>query len=363
MNNLKIGITLGLKSNTESIWTNGIKQNVLMLEHLLKKSNNNYQVKILNTIKVDWSKKPSYLKDIDIVYFDDHYLDMDLIIVMGAQVEDTKIKKFKSLKDTNKVISYKCGSNYILTTENVLFGKEDRWNQFEDYFDEVWAIIDIEKGYKAGKFKKGFAYNPENKQKALGIMEPNLNIVKFCLIPTMIAEESYRTNIGKNKILKLMITNSKDVSVNKEFLSILKTFDLYKENKITAESRYQTSYIITQYLDILICHQLLNPLNYLYLDVAFMGYPVLHNAPMCKDVGYYYEGSDTKKGAEMLNWILENHDNNLKEYEERNKKALFRYFADNRNLIETYDKLIDGIFTGKNKSLVYDETTNNYKNL
>lgn len=36
--NLKIGITLGLKSITESIWTNGIKQNVLMLVHLLKNS-------------------------------------------------------------------------------------------------------------------------------------------------------------------------------------------------------------------------------------------------------------------------------------------------------------------------------------
>ena len=47
MKDLKIGITLGLKSNTESIWTNGIKQNVLMLHHLLKKSNNNYQVTIL----------------------------------------------------------------------------------------------------------------------------------------------------------------------------------------------------------------------------------------------------------------------------------------------------------------------------
>jgi hypothetical protein len=160
-----------------------------------------------------------------------------------------------------------------------------------------------------------------------------------------------------------MITNSKDVSAHKEFLSILKTFDLYKDKKITAESRYQTSYIMTQYLDILICHQILNPLNYLYLDVAFMGYPVLHNAPMCKDIGYYYEGSDTVDGAKMLDWILENHDNNLKEYEERNKKALFRYFADNRTLIETYDMLIHNLFNGGNSRLVYDETTNNYKNL
>ena len=36
MKNLKIGITLGLKDNKESIWTNGIKQNVLMLTRLLK---------------------------------------------------------------------------------------------------------------------------------------------------------------------------------------------------------------------------------------------------------------------------------------------------------------------------------------
>ncbi len=75
---MKIGITLGLKDNKESIWTNGIKQNVLMLVHLLKNSKKNYQVYILNTMNVDFTEKPSYLKDIDIVYFNDHFLDMDL---------------------------------------------------------------------------------------------------------------------------------------------------------------------------------------------------------------------------------------------------------------------------------------------
>ena len=109
MKDFKMGITIGLKSNTESIWTNGIKQNVLMLHHLLKKSHNNYQVTLLNTIKVDWSTKPSYLKDIDICYFDESYEKMDLIIVMGAQVESEKIKKFKSIKS---VCSYRKCVNY-----------------------------------------------------------------------------------------------------------------------------------------------------------------------------------------------------------------------------------------------------------
>jgi hypothetical protein len=44
-----------------------------------------------------------------------------------------------------------------------------------------------------------------------------------------------------------------------------------------------------------------------------MGYPVIHNAPMCKDIGYYYEGSDTTKASELLNWVLENHDKNLRD--------------------------------------------------
>jgi hypothetical protein len=82
---------------------------------------------------------------------------------------------------------------------------------------------------------------------------------------------------------------------------------------------------------------------------------------MCKDLGYYYEGSDTKDGAKQLNWILENHDKNLDEYNKRNDKVLWRYSADNPKLIETYDMLIHNLFNGGNHGLEYDETTNLYK--
>ena len=79
---MKIGITLGLKDNKESIWTNGIKQNVLMLVHLLKNSKKNYQVYILNSTDVDFTERPSYLNGINVLYFNDHFLDMDLLICM-----------------------------------------------------------------------------------------------------------------------------------------------------------------------------------------------------------------------------------------------------------------------------------------
>ena len=396
---LKIGITLGLKDEKESIWTNGIKQNVLMLIHLLNNSDLNYEITLLNTFKFDYTKKQSYLKDINIEFFEDKYLDMDLIVVMGAQVHNYQIEEFRKSGDHKKVVAYKCGNNYVIAMENILFGENpDKKYQFNEDYDEIWyipqqdevnrgfyhtlyrtnafivpfiwhqkflleSVTDIEKGFKTGQYKKNWQYEIGKEKKILGIMEPNLNIVKFSLIPTMIAEESYRGEIGKNHIEKLRITNSEKVKGHKEFLAMIGTFDLYKDNKISAESRYQTAYMLTQHLDVLICHQILNPLNYLYLDAAFLGYPVLHNAPMCKDLGYYYEGSDTVEGAKQLDYILTEHDKNIDEYDKRNDLVLQRYHADNVDLVKTYDKLIYNLFNGGNHGLIYNPQTNLYKNL
>jgi len=45
---MKIGITLGLKDNKESIWTNGIKQNSLTLQKMYKLLPNVGEVKLIN---------------------------------------------------------------------------------------------------------------------------------------------------------------------------------------------------------------------------------------------------------------------------------------------------------------------------
>ena len=53
MENLKIGITIGLKDAKETIWSNGMKLNILILVKLLKKSKKNYTVYLLNTIDIN----------------------------------------------------------------------------------------------------------------------------------------------------------------------------------------------------------------------------------------------------------------------------------------------------------------------
>jgi hypothetical protein len=394
MENLKIGITLALSSNNESIWTNGIKQNVLMLSHLLKNSDKNYEVCILNTIDVDFTEKPSYLNDLDIYFFNDKFMEMDLIILMGAQVQETYLKKFRKNGD-KKVVSYKCGNNYVIAMEEIIFKGDDIGGVYEQEIDELWyipqqdevnkgfypilhktnaiivpfiwhqkfiheSVVNIHNGFKKGNYKKDWMYDSKKEKKIIGIMEPNINIVKFGLLPAMLVEECYRGEIGKKYIEDLRITNTQKIKDNKKFISYIKTFDLFKDKKLSAESRYQTAFMLTQHLDVVVSHQILNPLNYLYLDVAYMGYPILHNAELCKDLGYYYEGSDLLKGAKVLGEILLNHDKNIDEYNERNNVVLNRYHADNKILVKIYDMLIENLWKEGNKHLKYNPKTNYY---
>ena len=361
---------------------------------LLNNSKKNYDVYLLNVDDIPMDGIPQHLKDANFGLLSEKYEELDLLITMGSQVKSTIFNHFKDNKN-KKIITYKCGNNYVVTLENILFKDSPKnYPLVENGIDEVWyvpqqhetnhgfyktlyrcnaipvpfiwdntyiedSMRDIESEHKKNGNKKSVIYDNTKKQKVIGVMEPNINVVKFGLIPSMIAEECYRGDIGKEYIESLMITNTVNISKHKDFMGIIKSFDLYKDKKLSGESRYKTPFVVSQYMDIVISHQVLNPLNYLYLDVAYMGYPILHNAPLCKDIGYYYEGGDTVMGAKTLEHILTTHDDNHIEYKIRNRKLIERYLVNNETLISTYDNLIYNLFNGgNNKNVKYCEKTN-----
>lgn len=397
MKNLKIGITIE-SAHVDALWVNGLHLNVLFLYHLLKKSKNNYYVCLLTLKPFTPQESSTHLRGIPIHTVEEKHADLDLIITMGTEIHNETIKKYKS-SPNKKLISYRCGNTYILDMERALFNPNyDSWFVFETAYDEIWYVpqqhenneglyktlhrtnaipvpflwhyeyiknyaLQIQSEFREGKFKKGYGYDSTKQTKTIGILEPNLNIIKYCLIPTLITEECYRTDVGKSKIQKLLIGTSGRLMKHETFLSVLRHLDIYNDGKIVSANRLPTAYILSQHIDIIVSHQLCNPLNYLYMDVAYMGYPVLHNAWMCKDIGYYYEKSDVRDGSEKLKWILEHHDENKKEYADRNGKALYKYSIDNPKLVEIYDELIENLYTkGGNGNRVYNPETNIYKN-
>tara|TARA_Y100000593_G_C4281262_1_gene322897 strand:+ start:336 stop:1544 length:1209 start_codon:yes stop_codon:yes gene_type:complete len=400
---MKIGITVGIKDYGESLWINGMKLNTIMFAQTLKNSNRNYEVILLQSSKepkIDQEGMAWDLNEFPTYYYKDKLMECDFLILLGAQLPDVYLTEFK--KAGKKIVWYKCGNTYIMHMEDVLFNEPHRkeiWTkQVEHIVDEIWYVpqqhescgeffsclhrtisrpipfvwhprwLDVaanqmSKSYKAGQvgYSEDVRYKETGFKKRLSIMEPNLNIVKYSMIPYMIAETSYRGDVGRQYIKYLSISNGMKIAKSREYNGTTSGFDLFKDGKVFAEARYRTAYFLSQQTDILLCHQVLNPLNYLYLDAAHLGYPVLHNAWMCKDIGYYYEGFNIKEGAAMLDKILLEHDKDIEGYNERNKKAMWRYHAENPMIAEMYDQLIDNVINETNIDFgEYDPLKNTY---
>jgi hypothetical protein len=124
----------------------------------------------------------------------------------------------------------------------------------------------------------------------------------------------------------------------------MKSLDIVKDKKCSIEGRYTTLPFMKTNADIVVSHQWGNPLNYLYFDLAWMGWPIIHNADLCKDVGYFYEDFNLIKGASILEDVIENHDKNAKEYLEKNRIAIERFLPTNEKLQNDYKNLIFNLF-------------------
>jgi hypothetical protein len=393
---MRIGITVSFATDNQSIWTCGIIQNVLMLAKLLRQSPQKYDVWLLNTGVATLEKRPGYLDHVQVTKFTELYETCDLIISMGSQIDNTTIAKFKASGAHKKFVVYKCGTDVILRTESILFKENVKHPyQVDKHVDAVFyipqqdiankgyyrtlyrteayvvpfvwdpvfldaSVAELNKSYyqseNHGGLSKPCKYQPKVKKSVL-ICEPNLNIVKTCIYPMLIAEEAERTLIGKERLEKVFVSSTLNtLSKNHNFLAFCENLDILP--KIRAEARYQIAFVLSQFADVVVSHQFLNPLNYLPLDTARMGYPLLHNMEYLKDLGYYYEGSDTKQAGELLCYILEHHDDNIDEYNRKNSLVLQRYMSTNPQLIASYDVLLQDLFDNAMRHRVYDSMTN-----
>jgi hypothetical protein len=396
---MKIGITLGLNKENESLWVNGIKLNALNLLKTLQQIEG-YEAYILNTSKVleDLTKVVWDTKKYPIYYFNDKFLETDLIIMLGTSLPDLTINLIKEKNPSAKVIKYQCGNNYVIDMERVIFDTvaENAVPSWDGSHDETWLIPQQEHHnleyfqtiYRQNKNQLKvvpFVWDPEHMnntvnllkragkkipqyidkpraEKKLSVMEPNMNVVKYSIIPLMIAEANYR-KFGEGAFKQIYIGSGKKILKSRYYKEMIKRLDLVKHNPplVKYVSRYPIVTFLAEETDIVISHQWGNPLNYAYLDAMYFGYPLVHNAEFIKDAGYYYKDFKINDGAKQLEKALSSH--NPEEYAEKNKSALNRYLSTNPAVVETYRKLIENLFEpGKHKmSHKYDWKTNLYK--
>ena len=381
------------------MWINGIKLNALNLSKMLN------QIEGLDVYILDAGDK---VKDLTKVSWDyDKYKiakftemedSVDLLFMLGSSLPDSRILKIKEKNPKLKIVKYQCGNSYVVDMERVIFNKAEEKEKpsWDRLHDETWLIP--QQQYQNTEYWKTiyrqddtkvkvvpFIWDPEpleefdkllrvsgkltpkyipkeKSDKKLSVMEPNMNVVKYSLIPLMIAEEVYRER-GEEAFKQMYIGSGKKLLKNKYYMSMIKHFDIMHTDKLKYVGRYPVSTFLSSETDIVISHQWENPLNYAYLDAMYYGYPLVHNAEMIKDAGYYYPDFNISKGVDQLKLALDNHDSNLEEYSKKNKSALNRYLSTNKKLVDTYKKLLDNLFEPGSHDLShkYNWKTNLYK--
>lgn len=398
-----IGITIGLTKDNESMWINGIKQNAIFLQNALQKAG--YKVTLLDcNNKVDADKNGKLLDDkliwdsktFPIHRYSSEIHKIDVLIQLGVTLRPETLKQFKGFpgNPNKRIIKYMCGNNYVIEMERCLFTEkttEAVWKS-DGLLDECWYVPQqgyqnheyyrVLMGLDADKVKAvPFVWDPmfidqietlynrdsavpvyqakPAAEKQICIMEPNMNVVKYSMIPLLIIEDACVKYDIDFKTTNLI--SGVKLAAQQWWSTTMNNTKMIKK-RIQTAGRLPVHAILAQHTDIVISHQWENPLNYSYLDAMYLQFPLIHNADMIRDAGYYYPGFNIGKGADHLKWVLDNHDNNIEAYNEKNEEVLTRYTVYNDDLLSTYKMLIQNMFNpNESLSFNYNWKTNTYK--
>jgi hypothetical protein len=365
-NKIKIGITMSYGKDKMDLYVNGIGQNAIFFYELLTRIGK-YEVHFI----VDGNDY-RYLTEMKY-----NQVHTDSVLKEGFGIVFTfcfrlALDKYMKLRQAGaKNVFYNCGNMYILESETCVYpckenARSPMYQKF-NVFDACWNIPQMTNTnhhylktlLRCDVTQVPFIWSPQlvdqpenaykkrSDVKSLAIFEPNLSIMKWSFPPLLVCENAYRgfdrANKHKIKNVYIMNVNDKKTFHKDNLIQLTDCLDLRTDGKITMETRHRTMYIMTQYADIAVSHTWENYLNYVYFDLAWMGWPVVHNGKLCKEVGYYYDEFDYEAGGAMLKDVILHHDAHADAYLARNRAYLQQFLPTNAELQTKYDGLIAGL--------------------
>jgi hypothetical protein len=370
---LRIGITIGLRHAGESMWTNGIKQTALFFAKLLKASPQRHEVTLVNTTPTPITGAlPWDLRDYPTLPYESAKNKLDVLFVMGGAISQAWLRELQ--ENGTKVVSFRLGSEYFVSMERMVFNQQtaDSRPVHLSGFDQMWFIPQVWEAnqpylqvlhklapsqikqvpfvwdpmfietYLQDHPDQG-EYRPRAGPRRLSCFEPNINVLKTFIFPLLIAEMVYRE--APDSIEFMSVLGSQHFRNNEEFLGVIEHLDIVrKKGKCYFEDRHITPGFLAEHTDVVLSHQIYNPLNNLTLEVGWLGYPLVHNSPLCRDIGYYYEGFDVEAGAKLLSYAINEHDAHWQAYRDQNRDRIAKYLPTHPAQIQAYDALIAGLF-------------------
>lgn len=337
-----VGITIFIQPGGElGLYENGLRQNVLFLYQLFAAAPNCARVHLLNHGDGAFEGWPTGLgmDGVAVVHTRDVIDDLDYVIVIGAAMDTGTLA---ALRDRGVgIVGYK-GGNAALISIEAMIAKPPRPDA-ERYFDlghydalwmtsqhlhtyapwcrtvyrvpvhaipQLWAPTFID--YRADALAGRFGYRPGAKRWRVGMLEPNITIMKTSHMGMLVCEAAYRQMPAAFD--SVFVSNTIQHRENPHFKSFASALTIVRDGCMTFEPRFVSADFLANHCDAVVTHHWENGLNYLYYEVLHGGYPLVHNSAFLRGYGYYYPDFAAEAGGAALLEAFATHDERLDVY-------------------------------------------------
>lgn len=363
MSKLKIAITT---RDDGSIWSNGLDQNIYFLYKMLEDMG--YEPSLVSE-----TKNSKILVDIPIVKLNLKNIDyFDIILEVAHPITEKLTNYFNSRG--KPLISIKYGNSFMIDLEkyimkdpkasistgvNIPFRNREIWvseqfYKFKDYIETltrstvkiipyIWdsSILRMNDNNFHMKDMK-----VERKDfSKIAIVEPNLNVLKNCIVPLSICEMAYDKD--KDLIKEVFCFNAKELSKNNVFMNYIKYLNIHKDKISSYEGRIPIYKIFKNNIaQTIVSTQFFNEQNYVYLETLFYKRLLVHNSPLFKDAGVYYPEFDVNKGSDNLIYAIKHFDQ--MDHAESYENKLYEVSIYNEENQRKTRELIEGVLKWAN---------------
>ena len=337
-----VGITIFIQPGGDfGLYENGLRQNVLFLWQLFNAAPGCARVHLLNHGDGEFQAWPAGLgmDGVPVVRTAEVIDDLDYVIVLGAAIPRDELV---ALRERGiRTIAYKGGNAAVISME-AMVARPAR-DDAERYFDiglydalwmtpqhlhtyagwcrtmyrvpvhevpQIWAPTFIDN--RSNGRGRRFGYHAGRGAWRVGIMEPNITVMKTSHVAMLACEAAWRRK--PDAIEAVMVSNTVQHRDFPHFNSFAGALDIVKAGVMSFEARFVSADFLADHCDAIVTHHWENGLNYLYYEVLHGGYPLIHNSRWLMDYGYYFPDFGAEAAGEALLRAFETHDLALDTY-------------------------------------------------